>query len=90
MVATPARVMESSAGQKWIRLSLRGYAPEWGPWLDDSRSERSGLILVSPLKASVNETSGGVPHEGGVRFRPARECGKRCMIGLPLELWSDR
>ena len=59
------------AGQNGFRLSLRGYAPEWDyAWITREVNGRrldfgfpeSSLLLTKP--------SGGVPHEGGVRFRP--------------------
>lgn len=59
------------SGQNGFRLSLRGYAPQWdhesitqevsGRRIDLGFPDRS-LLLTKP--------SGGVPHEGGVRFRP--------------------
>lgn len=58
-------------GQNGFRLSLRGYAPEWDhDWITqevsgrrvDFGSPENSLLLTKP--------SGGLPHEGGVRFRP--------------------
>ena len=59
------------AGQNGFRLSLRGYAPDWdhasitqevGGRRVDFGFPESSLLLTKP--------SGGLTHEGGVRFRP--------------------
>ncbi len=59
------------AGQNGFRLSLRGYAPEWDH--DSITQEVSGrrVDLGFPEKSLLlAKPSGGMPHEGGVRFRP--------------------
>ena len=57
------------AGQNGFRLSLRGYAPEWDhDWLTKEVSARRIDLAFPERSLLVQKPTGGVPHEGGMRF----------------------
>lgn len=59
------------AGQNGFRLSLRGYAPEWDhDWITQEVSGRRVDLAFPEQSLLLTKPSGGIPHEGGVRFRP--------------------
>ncbi len=59
------------AGQNGFRLSLRGYAPEWDhAWITREVNGRRLDFAFPESSLLLTKPSGGVPHEGGVRFRP--------------------
>ncbi|TVP95497.1 MAG: DUF1549 domain-containing protein [Planctomycetaceae bacterium] len=59
------------AGQNGFRLSLRGYAPEWDhDWITQEVSGRRIDLGFPDHSLLLAKPSGGLPHEGGVRFRP--------------------
>ncbi|MCY2984831.1 MAG: DUF1549 and DUF1553 domain-containing protein [Planctomycetota bacterium] len=59
------------AGQNGFRLSLRGYAPEWDyDWITQEVSGRRVDLGFPEFSLLLAKASGGIPHEGGVRFRP--------------------
>src|SRR5215212_650581 len=65
------------AGQNGFRLSLRGFAPEWDhPWITEEVNGRRINPAFPAESLMVTKPTGGVPHEGGTRFRadsrPAR------------------
>lgn len=58
------------AGQNGFRLSLRGYAPEWDyGWITQEVNGRRIDLAFPDQSLLVTKPSGGLPHEGGVRFR---------------------
>ena len=58
------------AGQNGFRLSLRGYAPEWDyDWLTKEVNGRRIDPAFPAESLLVTKPTGGVPHEGGTRFR---------------------
>jgi len=58
------------AGQNGFRLSLRGYAPEWDhDWITQEVSGRRIDLGFPEESLILTKPSGGIPHEGGVRFR---------------------
>ncbi len=60
------------SGQNGFRLSLRGYAPEWDHgWMTQEVSGRRIDLGFPAQSLLLTKPSGGVPHEGGVRFRPS-------------------
>ncbi len=59
------------SGQNGFRLSLRGYAPQWDhEWISQEVSGRRIDLGFPDQSLLLAKPSGGVPHEGGVRFRP--------------------
>ncbi len=59
------------SGQNGFRLSLRGYAPEWDhDWIAKEVSGRRVDFGFPEESLLLTKPSGGVAHEGGVRFRP--------------------
>ncbi len=59
------------AGQNGFRLSLRAYAPEWDyDWITQEVSSRRVDLGFPEYSLLLAKPSGGIPHEGGVRFRP--------------------
>lgn len=59
------------AGQNGFRLSLRGYAPEWDhDWITQEVGGRRIDLGFPDHSLLLKKPSGGIPHEGGVRFRP--------------------
>ncbi len=59
------------SGQNGFRLSLRGYAPEWDHgWITQEVNGRRIDFGFPDQSLLLTKPSGGVPHEGGVRFRP--------------------
>lgn len=58
-------------GQNGFRLSLRGYAPEWDhEWIAQEVSGRRIDLGFPEDSLLLSKPSGGLPHDGGVRFRP--------------------
>lgn len=58
------------AGQNGFRLSLRGYAPEWDhEWITREVNGRRVDFAFPEQSLLVRKASGGVMHEGGLRFR---------------------
>ena len=58
------------AGQNGFRLSLRGYAPERDhDWITQEVSGRRVDLGFPEDSLLLTKPSGGLPHEGGVRFR---------------------
>ncbi|MBA4029614.1 MAG: hypothetical protein C0478_01665 [Planctomyces sp.] len=65
------------AGQNGFRLSLRGYAPEWDyDWLTQEVGGRRVDFAFPEMSLLFTKPSGGLPHEGGVRFRPDSRMGR--------------
>lgn len=59
------------SGQNGFRLSLRGYAPEWDhDWITREVNGRRIDLGFPDESLLLTKPSGGVAHEGGVRFRP--------------------
>ena len=59
------------SGQNGFRLSLRGYAPLWDhEWITQEVSGRRVNLGFPDQSLLLTKPSGGVPHDGGVRFRP--------------------
>ena len=59
------------SGQNGFRLSLRGYAPEWDhDWIAQDVGGRRIDLGFPEESLLLTKPSGGVAHEGGVRFRP--------------------
>jgi len=59
------------SGQNGFRLSLRGYAPQWDhEWITQEVSGRRIDLGFPDQSLLLAKPSGGVVHEGGVRFRP--------------------
>jgi len=59
------------AGQNGFRLSLRGYAPEWDHnWMTQEVNGRRVDFAFPEYSPLLQKPSGGVPHDGGTRFRP--------------------
>lgn len=59
------------SGQNGFRLSLRGYAPQWDhEWITQEVSGRRIDLGFPEQSLLLAKPSGGVVHEGGVRFRP--------------------
>ncbi|HWB02133.1 MAG TPA: DUF1549 domain-containing protein [Verrucomicrobiales bacterium] len=58
------------AGQNGFRLSLRGFAPEWDyDWLTREVNARRVDFAFPEESLLLRKPSGGLPHEGGTRFR---------------------
>lgn len=58
------------AGQNGFKLSLRGYAPEWDyDWITKEVNGRRINAAFPAESLMVTKPTGGVPHEGGTRFR---------------------
>lgn len=58
------------AGQNGFRLSLRGFAPDWDyDWLARELGSRRFNFAFPEKSLVVSKPTGGVPHEGGTRFR---------------------
>jgi hypothetical protein len=58
------------AGQNGFRLSLRGFAPEWDyDWITKEVHGRRINAAFPAESLLVTKPTGGVPHEGGTRFR---------------------
>ena len=58
------------AGQNGFRLSLRGYAPEWDhDYVTKEVSARRINLAFAEQSLLVQKPTGGVAHEGGVRFK---------------------
>jgi hypothetical protein len=59
------------AGQNGFRLSLRGYAPEWDHnWMTQEVNGRRVDFAFPEYSLLLQKPSGGMPHDGGTRFRP--------------------
>ena len=58
------------AGQNGFRLSLRAFAPDWDhDWLTHEINARRVNFAFPEESLMLQKASGGVPHEGGTRFR---------------------
>jgi hypothetical protein len=67
------------SGQNGFRLSLRGYAPQWDhDWITQEVNGRRIDLGFPDESLLLTKPSGGVAHEGGVRFRP----GSRMWLAL--------
>lgn len=59
------------SGQNGFRLSLRGFAPEWDhEWITSEGRSRRINTAFPEESLLVQKSTGRLPHEGGVRFRP--------------------
>ncbi len=59
------------AGQNGFRLSLRGFAPEWDhDWVTKEVNGRRINAAFPEQSLLVQKPTGGVVHEGGVKFKP--------------------
>jgi hypothetical protein len=59
------------SGQNGFRLSLRGYAPLWDhEWITQEVGGRRIDLGFPDQSLLLTKPSGGLVHEGGVRFRP--------------------
>ncbi len=58
------------SGQNGFKLSLRAFAPDWDhDWLTKEASARRVNYAFPEESLILLKASGGVPHEGGTRFR---------------------
>lgn len=58
------------SGQNGFRLSLRGFAPDWDfDWITRDVGGRRVNFAFPEQSLLVRKATGGVPHEGGTRFR---------------------